>query len=686
MQVIAIGTVASRRLPYSVCTMRAQATAPISFTYTAWLAAALLLVAAPHAERLPWWISAIAAILVGWRLYLARSRLSLPNRWLRSAIVIAGIASIYLYYRTIFGRDAGVALLVLMLALKLLEMKSQREAAMLLFLGYFLVLTHFLYSQSIPTGLYLLACVWLITATMSALQHKASQPPQAAILRNAAVLLAQSAPIMLVLFVLFPRVQGPIWGVPSDAYAGLAGLSDTMTAGTISNLILSERVAFRATFASHMPPTNRLYWRGPVLSHFDGRTWSAPPVRRVSTVALDTREAPLEYTVTLEPHNKGWLFALDLPGTVPPGARATTDFQLLSATPITSRIRYDMVSYLDYQVGVQERRDVLQHMLQLPAGSNPRTIEFARELRRRYGNDSDLIGAVLDTFRQESFFYTLTPPLLTKDPVDEFLFETRSGFCEHYASAFAVLMRAAGIPARVVTGYQGGEVNPVGDYLIVRQADAHAWTEVWLQDRGWLRVDPTAAVSPARVLEGIAAALGDETALPLLIRADVPWLRDLRLTWDSIASGWNQWVLGYNAERQNYMMSRVGMREASWRTLVILLVATTSVITAILALLMLRRRRARPRDPVVKAYERFCQKLRKMGVPRESYEGPNDYCERVMALLPELRAAIAQIKALYVTLRYSEEVRTTALEQLQQAVRSFPSRTASARTSSALRQ
>ncbi|HSQ05198.1 MAG TPA: DUF3488 domain-containing protein, partial [Burkholderiales bacterium] len=387
--------------------MKAQTTSPLSFAYTAWLAAALLLVAAPHAGRMPLWITAMAAVLIGWRLYLARTRLPLPNALLRSVIVIAGIAAILLSYRTIFGRDAGVALLVLMLALKLLEMKSQREATLLLFLGYFLVLTNFLYSQSIPTGLYLLGCVWLITATMSALQHKADRPTHVMLLRDAGLLLAQSAPVMLVLFVLFPRVQGPLWGVPADAYSGMAGLSDTMSAGSLSNLILSGNIAFRASFTGPIPSANQLYWRGPVLWHFDGRTWSAPPLLGRKLPEFVAQDAAVEYMMTVEPHNKRWLFALDLPGKVPPHAGATIDFQLISRFPVTSRVRYDMVSYLHYRAGVNESRNLLRYMLHLPPNSNPRTVAFARQLRSRYSNDRDLISAVLKMFREEEFFYTL---------------------------------------------------------------------------------------------------------------------------------------------------------------------------------------------------------------------------------------------------------------------------------------
>ncbi|MBI2509412.1 MAG: DUF3488 domain-containing transglutaminase family protein [Betaproteobacteria bacterium] len=336
------------------------------------LTLSLTMVAAPHAARLPWWLVALAAVLAAWRAYLAYARLRLPSRWLLPLIVITATLGVYFHYRTIFGRDAGVALLVAMLGLKLLETRSLRDAMLLIFLGYFLVITNFFYSQTILTALYMLACIWMITAVMVDLHHAHAEPPFRAQLHTAGALLAKSVPLMLVLFLLFPRVPGPLWGIPRDAFAGVSGLSDTMTPGSLSELALSDAVAFRVKFASPIPETRQ-----------EGRY----PIRR---------------------------------------ARA------------------------------------------LPEGFNPRTLELAGTLRAKFPDDRALVGEVLGMFRNENFFYTLTPPLLGENPVDEFLFSTRRGFCEHYASAFAVLMRAAGIPARIVTGYQGGEVNQLGDYLIVR--------------------------------------------------------------------------------------------------------------------------------------------------------------------------------------------------------------------------
>jgi transglutaminase-like putative cysteine protease len=498
----------------------------------------------------------------------------------------------------------------------------------------------------------MLLCVWLIIAAMIGIHY--ATPPRGIghQLRTAGALLAQSVPLMLVLFILFPRVQGPLWGMPSDPNRSTTGLSDTMAPGSITSLSLSDEVAFRAVFKSPVPSANRLYWRGPVLWDYDGRTWRAPrPVFAVPS--YDTSFVPVEYSVTVEAHGKAWLFALDLPGQVPASAVASADLQLLSLKPVTTRVRYDMTSFLDYTYGANEREENLERARRLPAGFNPRTIARARELRSRHATDREIMQTVLRTFNQDGFTYTLAPPPLGEHSVDEFLFATKRGFCEHFSSAFVVLMRAAGIPARVVTGYLGGELNPIGDYLIVRQADAHAWSEVWLQDEGWVRVDPTAAVSPARVEQGISAAVSGDSTLPLFMRGDFPMLREMRLTWDSMANTWNQWVLGYTPERQRALLTRVGLDDATWRTLAALLLTIAGAFTLVLALLTVRRLRVRVRDPVKLAYLAFCRKLSDRGIARESGEGPFDYADRVSRARPDLEDPVSAFTSLYVALRYA---------------------------------
>ncbi|MBM3359021.1 MAG: DUF3488 domain-containing protein [Betaproteobacteria bacterium] len=643
---------------------------PLALRHLLWLLLALAMVAAPHAARMPWWITGLVAMLATWRMYLGYGRLALPSRWLLLLIVITATIGVYLNFRTIFGRDAGVALLVVMLGLKLLETRSLRDAMLLSFLGYFLVITNFLYSQTIPTGLYMLACVWVITAAMIGLHFTRDEPSFHNQLRTAGLLLAQSTPLMLVLFLLFPRVPGPLWGLPHDAYTGVSGLSDTMTPGSISNLILLDAAAFRVKFDSAIPQPKQLYWRGPVLWDFDGRTWSTPRFL-YGAAQFTSHGEPVSYEVTLEPHNKRWMFALDLPATVPARSVTSSDFQIRAADPVTARVRYDMVSHLEFSYGISENRLALNRALQLPAGFNPRATAFARALRAKHPDDRALIKEVLAMFRIQNYRYTLSPPLLGEHSVDEFLFDTLSGFCEHYSSAFAVLMRAAGIPARVVTGYQGGEVNPVGDYLIVRQADAHAWNEVWLRDQGWVRVDPTGAVSPLRVEAGIAAAVPRTDPLPLMVRGDFQLLRQLRLTWDLVTNSWNQWVLGYTPERQRRLLTSVGMDDVTWRALAIVLLWATALTVAVLSALMLRGLRLRVRDPVKIAYSRFCDKLRRKGLARDAAEGPSDYARRIAPLRPDLAPAIDAITRLYVALRYSAEASASALHELRRRVKQF---------------
>ncbi|MBI3935362.1 MAG: DUF3488 domain-containing transglutaminase family protein [Betaproteobacteria bacterium] len=635
-----------------------------------WLLAALAMVGAPHAGRVPWWITALAVTLMAWRGYLARFNLGLPSRWLLLLVIAGGTAGVFVSYGTIFGRDAGVALLIIMLSLKLLELATLRDAMLLVFLGYFLVITNFLYSQTIPTALYMLGSVWFITATMIGLHFAVRYPGPAAPLRTAGVLLAQSVPLMLVFFVLFPRVQGPLWGLPRDAYAGITGLSDTMTPGSIANLSLSDAVAFRATFNGPIPNPTRLYWRGPVLWDFDGRTWSAGRPY-FGKMRYETNSAPVEYTITLEPHSKRWMFALDLPARMPPATIVTWDFQILSTIPIHNRVRYEMSSYTSYRYGEEEREPVLARARRLPEGYNPRTRELARRMRGDAPDDRDLIRNVLAKFRNENFFYTLSPPPLGEHSVDEFLFATKSGFCEHYAAAFTVLMRAAGIPARIVTGYQGGEVNPITDYLIVRQADAHAWVEVWLEGQGWVRIDPTAAVSPQRVERGIAAAIPVSDPLPLLVRTDYEWLRRIRFTWDSIANNWNQWVLGYTQERQRQFLRSFGIADPAWRNLAAMLLVATGIAVLILAALVLRKLKTTVTDPVLRAYRRFCGKLARKGLPRHPAEGPADYAARLARERPELAKAVSLVSALYISLRYGTDCDPADVREFTRLVREF---------------
>ncbi|HKQ23935.1 MAG TPA: DUF3488 and transglutaminase-like domain-containing protein [Burkholderiales bacterium] len=635
------------------------------------LVVSVALVMAPHAWHLPLWIAAFGAMVLLTRFYLGYRRKPLPSRWLLLAAALAAVAGVALSYRTLYGRDVSVALLTVMAALKLMEMSKPRDTMIVVLLAYFLVITNFFYSQSIATALYMLAIVWIITATMINLQHQAGSPSLAAVLRHAASLIAQGVPIMLALFLLFPRVEGPLWGLPQVNYGARSGLSDVMSPGDVSSLSLSDDVAFRVLFETRPDKPSQLYWRGPVLWDFDGRTWRTGQIYTANSVEFEALGPPLNYTVTLEPHDQRWMFAIDLPMRAAPKSYFSVDYQMLARRPVRERIRYDMQSVPSYRTGINEHRMHLLRALRLPEEAAPRTRTLAASWRAELSRDRDIMLRALSMFREQPFIYTLAPPELGQNPVDQFLFETRSGFCEHYASAFTFLMRAAGIPARVVTGYLGGEINPVDGYLIVRQSEAHAWTEVWLQSEGWIRVDPTAAVSPLRIESGLAAAVPETDQVSLRARNRLQWLRKAGFAWDAVANSWNQWVLGYNPERQVRFLSHVGMEQATWQNMVIALMTASGLILLALGLLLLMRLSARRMDPVQRAYARFCQAMARRGAPRKPSEGPRDFAARLSLQIPHLKETVQRIAALYVALRYGGEKNPRVLEEFRQAVKAL---------------
>jgi transglutaminase-like putative cysteine protease len=490
----------------------------------------------------------------------------------------------------------------------------------------------------------------------------------------------QGIPLAVLLFVLFPRLAGPLWGLPADATAR-TGLSDRMAPGSISELSLSDEVAFRVAFQGAPPRSPELYWRGPVLGRFNGREWSS--VFRLQRGRFAQREGPvIEYTVTLEPHGKLWLFALEhatgLPrattddkivaGPANDVAFLTSDQQLLARTAVTQSVRYTQRSALRASVPAIDGDQV--DNLQLPR-SNPRSTAFARELRSRVDSDRAYIAAVLDWFHTGPFVYTLTPPLLARDPVDAFLFDTRRGFCEHYASGFVVLLRAAGIPARVVTGYQGGEMNPDGGYMIVRQSDAHAWAEA-LVDGRWQRFDPTAAVAPSRIEQGLGAALPAGEPVPYLARLEMTWLKSLRLHWDAINYQWQRGVVGFNVGRQQDLLRDFGLDNAHPVQLVV--VIAVMAFAWGLALLGLSRLRRAQIDPEVALWSRVCRRLARAGLARRPDEGPLDFAERAAAHWPRWSSLIRRIGESYARLHYGPErgQRAALLAQLRTSVDALP--------------
>ena len=645
------------------------------------LLVALIPVLGPHASHLPLWCSSFAALMFAWRAYITwrevRRPTPLPKTWLLLLLLIVTLAATLYEYRTLFGRDAGVTCVTILLSLKLLETRTKRDIVVAISLSYFLILTNFFYSQAIGVAALMLVALVLITSALIAANRDGAPMPFFKQTRQAGVIILQAFPMMLVLFLLFPRVQGPLWGLPADANAGVTGLSDSMSPGMITSLSLSDGIAFRVVFNGAEPKSADLYWRGPVLSAFDGRNWRIQLADPKRPGQFQPTGPTVSYSVTLEPSNRPWIFALEMPTQLPPNARLTPDMQPITDKPVNSRVRYEAQSAPQYKSVPTEDEQDLAPYLALPGLSNPRTRELVTTWRFQTRRPVEIANRALEYFRTQEFYYTLEPPLLDNNPVDQFLFVSKRGFCEHYASAFVVMMRSAGIPARVVTGYQGGETNPVDGIFTVRQSDAHAWAEVWLPGQGWTRYDPTAAVSPARISTGMHGALPQRFAPPLITRIaggwSADWVNKMRFNLEAVSNRWNQFVLNYSPDRQRETLERLGMKTPDWRDMVLAMVVGLGLISLVITGWMLRI--VRERDPVERAWASFCKRLAKAGAPRASYEGPLDYGQRASEQLrahnAEAETAIQTIAQLYARLRYGPKPDKVRVQQFTQLVRKF---------------
>jgi transglutaminase-like putative cysteine protease len=643
---------------------------PIDPAAIPWLIAALTMVTLPHLPDLPLWVIGLVLGVVTARLVSLRFPRLRPGRFLILLLTLGSLAAIKLHYSTIFGRTAGISLLIIMLFLKLLETRTYRDGMVTVIMTYFLIITYFLNTQSIPAAGYMLFAIATTTLALISLNQGPAGVPWQDKLRITLPLIVYSLPLMALLFLLFPRIPGPLWGLPEDSYSAKTGLSEEMTPGQISELAFSDDVAFRVKFHGTPPAPHQLYWRAIIFWDYDGRTWR--PGRggfrtsiRGAAEEYSVEGRPFEYTVTLEPHQQRWLFALDVPVlddyTRNPGTytmRLDGSLQLQSSQPIITLSQYRLRSYPKYQLGKQLSPENRLRALQLPEDNNPRSIALAKQWREQNQEPGKIITEVLRLFNRE-FTYTLRPPLLGSHSIDEFIFNTKRGFCEHFAGSFVFLMRAAGIPARVVTGYQGGETNPIGEYMLVRQADAHAWTEVWLDEEGWVRIDPTNAVSPARIIRGLDASLPARENPRFLLRHKSAAFAKLGLVWDSVNNRWNQWVLGYGPEMQKLFLSQLGFRNMKAHNLVLLLTAALTITILIIAAISLKRIRRRHHDKVQRLYLRLCQKLAKAGYPRQPYEGPADYLQRIRQKHPRLGEELSPALQAYIALRYGPEERQT---------------------------
>jgi len=642
-----------------------------SFRRLAWTLAAVLAALAPHLLHLQAWVTAFVLTIAAWRLAAEWRGWRMPGAVIRAVIAIGVTAGVFLGYATITGLDGGTALLALMTALKLLETKAPRDHVVLIFIGWFLCLAAFLYAQDVLTVAWVLPTVWLLAAALLPAARVGEEGPPLAPFRTTGAMLLKAAPVALVLFLFFPRIAGSFWGAPSTERA-LSGISDEMSPGDISDLTLNDVVAFRVRFEDAPPPPSLRYWRGTVMTEFDGYTWSRGGPQAFRQPPVSPLGAPVDYTVMLEPTGQQMLFALDLVQDWTPGlANQTWDYQLRTRRPINAMLRYEARSYPRYVAGPDISVAVRRRNLQLPEGRNPRTLELAAGMRARAADDRAYSAAVLGLFREQDFYYTLTPPGLERDSVDDFLFNTRQGFCGHYASAYVMMMRAAGIPSRVVGGYQGGDWNPVGGYLIVRQSHAHAWAETWLPGSGWTRVDPTAAIAPERIERGAQAGLAGEALFAGgLMERSAFWFQ-ARMIWDNVNANWNDWVVQFNRLRQEEILAKLGFEDVDWRAFAVALGSGLAIAMALLFGWLALEYRPRRVDPAAASYRRFTARLARRGLEPGVGEAPRDYAKRLRYLRPDLGTRALAITELYLRLRYLPAPQAADLKLLRGMVAGF---------------
>jgi transglutaminase-like putative cysteine protease len=588
--------------------------------------------------HIPWWCSALTGGVLLWRGRLALHNQPLPGWPWRLGLLLLTLAATASTHQTLLGRDAGVTLVVVLLALKTLELRARRDAFVVFFLAFFTLLTHFFYSQSLLTAAgILIALLGLLTALVNA-HMPVGRPPLAQSARIAAGMTALGLPIMLVLFLLFPRMA-PLWGLPDDGMAGRSGLSNSMRVGEIARLVLDDRVALRLRFDGLPPLQGQLYFRGPVLSSFDGIEWrptrSGFPESMALPANLSVAGEPLRYQVTMEPNQRPWLFVLEATPQAPqlPNTEAsmTTDLQWRTSRPITERVRFEAVSYPQFRHGPLQQALALQDHLELPPGYNPRTLGLAQQLRREIGAGPEfapaLIDAVMDKLRTGGYSYTLEPGVYGTHTADAFWFDRREGFCEHIASSFVILMRALDIPARIVTGYQGGEFNRVDSHWTVRQRDAHAWAEVWLRDQGWVRVDPTSAVAPGRT-GSLARLQTPEGLFAGAVRTLNPTLvAQMRNLWEAVNGRWNQWVLNYTQGRQLDLLKQIGFKAPSWTDLAYVLIGVVVAVSLAGAAWTLWERQRQ--DPWLRLLQRTRKRLTALGLNGHNQLPPRSLANRV---------------------------------------------------------
>ena len=615
-----------------------------------------------NVDRVPPWTVAVALMLIGWRLAIAGRGARLPGTLARALLALLLVGVVLVRFHTLNGLAAGTALLLMMAALKLLETRARRDQLVMVGAGLFLLLAACLDRQTLVRAPLYALQAWLCCSALAVVASPGFGG--AAALRLAGRALLMAAPVAVLLFVFFPRVPGAFWAIPRGEQA-ITGLSDNMTPGSIVRLVANYDPAFRVQFDGAAPPPEERYWRGPVLHDFDGHTWQRASGLYRPRQHLQYLGTPYHYRVALEPSRQRWWIALDTPAKSPEaGVLLSYDNQLIAAEPLVAPQSFDAVSYT--RTAAAEPLSVSgRRQDSVPPPGNPRTQALAHELRERSASDADFVRAVLDYLRTGGYEYSLTPEPLGSDALDDFLFRTRAGFCGHYASAFVSLMRAAGVPAHVVTGYLGGEWNPIGDYFVVRQSDAHAWAEVWLEGRGWTRIDPTAVVAPERLRRGVFDLLPDALAGSERLLRNTAWLTHLWQRWDAANTWWTAHVVKFDLSAQLDLLGWLGVPSPDARYLGWAFMLALCGWLAFIAWHSGRGARGAAPDALGRAYLRLCRKLARIAPPRAPHQGPMSLAAAVSARRPDLSARVQPLLARYAQLRYGPTAPATRRQDVE---------------------
>ena len=631
------------------------------------------LITFPHVFHVPVPVISFFFFLLIWRFIGVWRPDYLPNKWLVFLLLLTGIGILFIMHQGVFGRDAGTAVFVTALGLKLLEIKNQRDLYLITYLAFIVAASQFLYLQNIlMAGYILLVCISLL-GTLICINSGSLTNAQS--LNSAAKILFQAIPLMVIIFIFFPRVEAPRWSFLQDNNKAKMGLSDILEPGSISELGMSDERVFRAKFTGKIPPPQLRYWRGPVLSFTDGKRWQ-PTNSVYFKQFLDKvsfQGEPYQYKILMEPQTNNWVFGLDLAASFNRSLYENGNHQLLTAMPVFRRAEYAITSYAQYNTGFITKTELLDN-LQLPKQQVGNKIHaLVAQLSGFDSSPEKFIKNVFTHFRQQDFYYTLRPPLMGDKPIEAFLFDERAGFCGHYATAFVYLMRVAGVPARVVTGYQGGEYNETGGFIEVRQANAHAWAEVWLSGKGWVRYDPTTAVAPERIMQDVnieqqiannavsfASGQFDSQALSFLKMA--------RQLWSSADYRWHRWIINYDRKNQLSLLSGFGIN--TLKSMLYWLFGLAAIITTVLALALFHKQRPNL-DQAQIYYAKACKKLTKKGLKRQDSEGANDFANRVSAKYPQLKESFSHITQLYVQIRYGKGAGKLKLQQLKASASAF---------------